>query len=130
MEPEMILPLMIVGVCVLFIVIVPIVAKKEQKNAIDQMDEEPQEIPEPEIVGARVIKKRVSGAHSGGKVSRYSLHFCATFMTDDGEELEFEIPQELFDRISEDQLGSLVTINGNFIDFGDGEDVAEEKESI
>ncbi len=47
-----------------------------------------------------------------------------------GEELEFEIPQKLFDKISEGQSGTLVTANGNFIDFGDGEDVAEEKESI
>lgn len=121
---------MIVGVCVLFIIIVPFVAKKEQKDAIEQMDEEPWEIPDPELIGARVIKKRVGGAHSGGKVSKYSLHFCVIFLTDSGEELEFEIPQELFDKINEGQSGILVTVNGNFIDFGDGEDVAEEKESI
>lgn len=125
MEPELILPLIIVGICVLFIIIVPLVAKKEQKDAIEQMDEEPQNVPEPDVIGAKVIKKRVGGECMGVKLPKYNAHFWLTFLTDNGEELEYEVSQELFDKIKEGDTASLVTINGNFLDFGDGEDIEE-----
>jgi hypothetical protein len=78
-----------------------------------------------EAVGARVISKDFENKVNGTKYVRHSSSFFVTFLTDDGEEKEFKVTRELFDRLYEDQTGTLVTVNGNFFDFGDGEELTE-----
>ena len=51
-----------------------------------------------------------------------------TFLTDDGDEQTYNVSQELFDKTNVGDVASLVTINGTFLDFSDGEDVEEETE--
>ena len=46
-------------------------------------------------------------------------------MTDDEIDVEYTVSQEVFDRIAVDQVGVLVTVNGNFFDFGDGQEIEE-----
>ena len=50
-----------------------------------------------------------------------------TFLTEKDEEVTYPVRQEIFERVEEGQEGTLVTVNGNFFDFGDGVDVADEE---
>ncbi|MBQ4573935.1 MAG: DUF2500 family protein [Clostridia bacterium] len=88
---------------------------------IEQEDAE--ELPDPDLIHAQAIRKIIYGKNSGGKVSTYLVHFSIIFRKDDGSEEEFEMTQEQFDAIEEGELGLLMTVNGNFIDFGP-EDIA------
>ena len=51
--------------------------------------------------------------------------YYATFLLETGEEVEYKIPEELFSTLQEEEEGILVTVNGNFFDFGNGEEIAE-----
>ncbi len=56
--------------------------------------------------------------------------YFVTFSTEDGEEKEYSVSQEFFYNVAKDEEGTLITVNGNFFDFGDGIDVAEDEENI
>ena len=92
--------------------------KKQNKNNKEEIftDDEP----EFKVVGAVVLSK-----HSVMHTTRYehSVKFRVTFMTDDGEKVEINVPQEIYDEVYESQSGDLVTVNGNFFDFGHGEPI-------
>ena len=52
--------------------------------------------------------------------------YYATFLLlETGEKKEYKIPEELFYTLTEGEEGTLVTVNGNFFDFGSGEEIAE-----
>ena len=51
--------------------------------------------------------------------------YYATFRLETGEEIEYKISEELFFTLTEGEEGTLVTVNGNFFDFGSGEEIAE-----
>jgi len=138
MKPEDIISIVLVSVIVGGIVsiffIVPakiraLCKKEEIKSDTDTVDEEnvyaEGEDVETAAIGARVISKDFESKVNGTKYVRHGSSFFVTFLTDDGEEKEFKVSRELFDRLYEDQTGTLVTVNGNFFDFGDGEDMAE-----
>ena len=50
--------------------------------------------------------------------------YYATFLLEAGEEIEYKISEELFFTLTEGEEGTLVTVNGNFFDFGSGEEIA------
>jgi hypothetical protein len=54
-----------------------------------------------------------------GRGKGFEYRFCVAFLTDDEIDIEYTVSQEVFDRIAVDQVGVLVTVNGNFFDFGD-----------
>ena len=94
--------------------------EKKQKNA-QQTQEKPQETEEEfNAVGAVVLSKE-SVLHTTRH--NHSLNFKVTFMTDDGTKIQLTVPQEVYESIYESQVGDLVTVNGNFFYFGDGESV-------
>jgi len=128
-DPEMILPLTLLGGIAAYFVIAPFLAKKEQSEAFDKLEDgdDNDELPLPDVIGAKVIKKRVGGECAGMKIPKYNAHFWLTFLTDDGKELTFDVSQELFDKTNEGDVASLVTINDTFLDFTDGEDIAEDE---
>lgn len=95
----------------------PILANRKLE---DMADEEFAEMPEPESVGATVLKKAIGEYKGGGKTASYKMTFEILFLTDDGRKLVFEVPEELYAEVTEGQSGFLVTMNGNFFDFGDG----------
>jgi hypothetical protein len=107
-------------------VIAPIQLRRDHKKAMEKLDEENDER-EPEFVsvGAKVLGKGGFHKYYGTKYVNYTLLLRVAFLTDEGEELVFEIPQEIYDRIEEGQHGNLITVNGNFFDFGDGEEISE-----
>ena len=138
MKPEDIISVVLVSVVILGIVSIFFIApakiralrkKEEIKSDTDTADEEDfytEDVNvETEAIGARVISKDFESKVNGTKYVRHSSSFFVTFLTDDGEKKEFKVARELFDRLYEDQTGTLVTVNGNFFDFGDGEDMAE-----
>jgi hypothetical protein len=103
----------------------------DDKNSVpDETEEENTELPLPDVISAKVVKKRVGGECTGVKIPKYNAFFWITFLTDDGKELTFNVSQELFDKTNEGDVASLVTINDTFLDFSNGEDVEEENESI
>ncbi len=93
--------------------------KREQTAAeIDNTVGETAEA-EPVAVGARVLRKELYGRHT--------VRFGVTFLTDEGEEKDYTVSEKLYNALAVDQTGMLVTINGYFLDFGDGEDVPDEE---
>ena len=50
-----------------------------------------------------------------------AFEYFATFVLENGEELEYQIGQEWYEKIGKEQTGTLVVVNGNFFGFGDGE---------
>ena len=98
-------------------------AKEREKSAQALEDENWQE-PEPEIIGARVIAKRIIDGVTGSyRMPEYKMEMFVTFLTDDGETVEYEVEREVYERVYVDQTGNLVSINGSFFDFGDGEEI-------
>ena len=49
--------------------------------------------------------------------------FYVTFKTENDEEIEYPVRQEIWEGIAEYQEGTLVLVNGNFFDFGDGQEI-------
>ena len=54
--------------------------------------------------------------------------YFVTFLNEDGEEKEYPVSQEFFYNVVKGEEGTLITVNGNFFDFGDGVDVVTETE--
>ena len=74
-------------------------------------------------MGARVIFKAINETKMGTKLPNYKMNFVVTFLTDDGDTVEFCVNEDIYNRVYVDQVGDLVTINGTFFDFGDGEEI-------
>ena len=87
-----------------------------------KVEEEYEKEPEYVFVSAKVVSARKyvynkmdwSMPMLPGLVEQYYV----TFLTEKGEEIEYPVPQELFFNLSEGEEGMLVTVNGNFFDFG------------
>ena len=104
-------------------------AKHQQAvEEMEQMEEENYTLPEPVAKTARVIDKRFSSDVIGTKSVKQVSSFFVTFFTEDGETVEYPIPEEIFLQIEKGQESTLVTVDGQFFDFGDGEDAPEEAE--
>ncbi len=56
--------------------------------------------------------------------------YYVTFRTEDGEEKEYLVSEALFFNVVKGEEGTLITVNGNFFDFGDGIDVVSDEEPI
>lgn len=77
-------------------------------------------------MGAVAISKRVDGYWGGNmKTPTYNECYFVTFLTDLGEEKEYRVGKENFDAIYEGQASMLVTVEGKFFAFDDGEEIAE-----
>ena len=74
--------------------------------------------------GARVMDMKCEGHYEGNaKHPHHHVFFNVTFLTDRGETLKFSVGQTAFDRLSLYMTGDLVTVNGNFFDFSNGEEI-------
>jgi hypothetical protein len=104
---------------------------RKQMLAKMEQDEQSEELPselEAVAVNARVIDKRFSSDVIGTKSVKQVSSFIVTFFTEDGETLEYPVPEEIFLQIENGQESTLVTVDGQFFDFCDGEDAPEESE--
>ncbi len=76
------------------------------------------------VIGARVMDMKCEGHYEGNaKHPHHHVFFNVTFLTDRGETLKFSVGQTVFDRLSLYMTGDLVTVNGNFFDFSNGEEI-------
>jgi hypothetical protein len=107
--------------------VISLMTSSKKTIADRKKEEERLEEPAPDIstVGARVIKKSILDGTSGTRIPKYSMELFIAFLTDDGEVVEYKVEQEAFERIELDQTGKLLTLGGNFFDFGEGEELSE-----
>ena len=128
---EYIIIFTILGAPVIWFIAVAASGIKGRKKVQEEQEIYEEEVfsapdPEPVAYPARVVSKRVEGAHVGGvKSPAYKVFFLVTFLTDSGETLEFSVDEDMFSSLCEHQTGTLITIDGNFFDFGDGEEIEE-----
>ena len=90
----------------------------ETEDPIYQLDD-----PDTEFFNATVKSKRVFKRFDGVQLVHSTFEYYATFILENGEEREYQLNQEIFEKIQEEQTGVLVLISGIFFSFGDGEDV-------
>ena len=105
--------------------------RTERQEALDEMkqtEEEEHELPEPVACNARVLEKRFASDVIGTKSVKQVSSYYVTFFTEDDETVKYAVPEEIFLRIEQGQESTLVTVDGEFLDFGEGED-APTKES-
>lgn len=99
-----------------------------ETNSADEQPFIPPTAPQGEFVSARVISKRIAHTYdrSRGIYMKESEYYgIITFLLGDGKEVEYAVPPELYERCEENQVGTLVTVNGKFFDFGQGEEIEE-----
>ena len=75
------------------------------------------------VKSKRIYEKFVNGVSWTTPVGVFQ--YFATFELENGEEIEYEIGQETYEKIENAQTGLLVIINGNFFAFGEGEEMDE-----
>ena len=105
--------------------------KKQEKTADIEKDENEVQIemPSPQFLDAKVISKKIYKQFNGVRLVKSTFCFLITFQTVDGELIELPVSQEYFEKINEGQKGTLVIVNGNFFDFGEGEECSAECEN-
>ena len=112
------------AVCIPLLAITVIAVIKGVKERREQLKElMSDQVPEPIGVGARVMSKRMDLSYRGIKVPEHNIVFIITFLTDSGETVEYAVEKEIYNRVSEHDAGTLVTLNGKFFDFGKGETI-------
>lgn len=75
---------------------------------------------------ATIIDKATGIEQTGtAQYPEHILEFAVKFRYDNGEEISFNMPQEIFDKIIVGMRDTLITQNSNFVDFGglDGENI-------
>lgn len=98
--------------------------RKELNSIPESTNDEP--LAEPEATMAKVIFKRIDKHYEGSyKMPTYVEDYYVTFLTENGVETELSVFVEAFDAITIGQEGTLVTLDGKFFDFGDGEEISE-----
>ena len=106
--------------------------KRLQKQR--QLFENCEKEPEYAFTQAKVLLKKKGGYYqselSMPALPKWIDEQTVVFQTENGEEVEYPVRLEVFVRLEEGQEGTLVTVNGNFFDFGDGEDVTEDGTAV
>ena len=107
------------------------IPKEREKERIRRQKvlEEYEKEPEYVFMQARVQSKRRSDYYKTElrmpQLPALVNEFYVMFETDDNKSIEFPVRKEIYENIVEGQEGMLVMVNGNFFDFGEGEDVEE-----
>lgn len=127
MSPGLIIFLSVLGCFFIWISIKTIISdiddRKDRQKLLQQM-EEPLELPPAEAIGARVIAKYEEIAKGGSShTPKHFISYCMTFLTDNGETVTYKVSQEIYLRYNEYDTATLVTVDGEFFYFGEGEDV-------
>ena len=96
---------------------------KQERLRREKVLEEYEKQPEYAFCQATVLESKKVVYYTGVNISRQVAECTVVFQTEEGEKLKFQLREEVFDRLEKGQKGTLVTVNGNFFDFGDGEEV-------
>ncbi|MBR4071160.1 MAG: DUF2500 family protein [Clostridia bacterium] len=99
---------------------------KYQKDQYEALENEVEET-ESDVIGAVVLSKNMTGYWSGSaQTPHYNDCYLVTFQTDDGDKREYSVSKETFDKLYEGQASTLVTVDGEFFAFEDGEEIMDE----
>lgn len=88
------------------------------------------EDPVPDVYTARVVKKSVSTEHSGGRIGSFDVCFQVTFQISEEETATYEVSEEEFNVLNENEIGTLVIVGGKFYGFSYEEDERFDDPSI
>lgn len=115
---QIIIPAILLVAFFIFMIYLAVNDKKWKKQADNEQIEEQErkETAEKKEIKATVISKRILDSYEGFLVSRYVLDFLVAFQID-SETVEFSVTQEFFDKVEENDKGTLVTINDELYDF-------------
>ena len=120
----------IVAVLVVYFVFFYPKDREKERLRRQKVLEEYEKEPTYEFISAKVLSKRKNVYYkqtlSMPAIPNLQEEYYVTFETEKGEKIEYPIRQELWEEITDGQEGVLVTVNGNFFDFGDGEDLSSE----
>lgn len=99
---------------------------KKNKILIEEMNQ-PVQLPDVGSVYATVVKKDVfmdkNVISPQSIVHTHQLVYTVQFLTEYNRTVEYSVPEELYDYIYVGQKGLLATVEGQFFDFGEGEDI-------
>ena len=100
---------------------------KAQNKALAEELETDYELPPVDAVNAVVLAKDIimeKNVISPEKIVRtHKLIYNIKFSTENRDVVEYDVPRELFEKIFVGQKGILATVEGEFFDFGDGEEI-------
>ena len=118
----------IITIIVVTIDIILTVRKDKEKERLrrQKVEEEYEKEPEYEFHQAQVIERKKLVYYAGVRMPQQVIECKITFRLENGETIIYQLREELFDKIEDNQQGTLVTVNGNFFDFGDGEEMQTE----
>lgn len=122
--------LLVIGILVIAAFVVAAIhearKKADQNEVSDGEEEDDWTPPEPVAYSARVVDMQVVVGNAGGhRRPETDAAFLVTFRTDQGEEMEYDVPEELYVTLDIDQAGTLVILNDDFFDFGSGDEYDE-----
>lgn len=124
-EVKLILGISIPIVAVFFTIIIWILYWYERKyHPKIKTNYDEIETPEPEFFEAKALRKRVHIYYvSELNIPKSVTEYFITFLLETGEEREFSLSKEMFEKIEEGEESTLVLLNNMFFDFGEGEEV-------
>lgn len=94
--------------------------RANRKKHVEEKEEETFSEPlyEPVVKPATAVAKQVILRQTGtAKRPSHRLDFEVRFVCEDGEEIVLTVEPEAYERIPENQPGSLALVNGAFLDF-------------
>ena len=115
--------LILIGIVVVITIAMHMSGEKDKDDIPTDEGEEPIV---PNVVGARVTKMWAEPGLSMVQNKKQYVTFTVTFLTDEDEILEFDVPEETYAAIDIGTEGMLVYVDDTFYEFGEGEDVDED----
>lgn len=109
-----------IGAFVILAAILVSYLRANRKKHVEEKEEEPFSEPlyEPVVKPATAVAKQVILRQKGSvKMPSHQLEFEVRFVCEDGEEIVLTVEPEAYERIPENQPGSLALVNGAFLDF-------------
>lgn len=109
-----------IGVFVILAAILVSYLRANRKKHVEEKEEETFSEPlyEPVVKPATAVAKQVILRQKGSvKMPSHQLEFEVRFVCEDGEEIVLTVEPEAYERIPENQPGSLALVNGAFLDF-------------
>lgn len=112
--------MIVIGLGIVLIAFLTILELKKRKNStFDDLPERDVFIKKAEVISKYVDTKR-TGSY---KYPNHHLVYRVLFRTENGETKEYSVPIEIFNACEPHTTGDLVTVDGDFFDFGEGEDI-------
>lgn len=109
-----------IGAFVILAAILVSYLRTNRKKHVEEKEEETFSEPvyEPVVKPATAVAKQVIMRQKGSvKMPSHQLEFDVRFVCEDGEEIVLTVEPEAYERIPENQPGSLALVNGAFLDF-------------